>query len=708
MSGAYYLLNGELRFYFEAQNKTLQYNDQSTPVQNKEAQALLFALDNKDHFFTAEALAAHLWGQEAVDSDFFNKRGQAVNMISKLRRRMEKLKYKTPWLTTEENQGYQICCSVEYVSAEQIERKAKDIQQQSVKHHHRMNILRYGGSSAMLTVLLLIAIVLLLNAPELTVANTAPMPTLSGVSTEPKFSPDGRAIAFSYETRDERDQPRARIYLKLQRDINYRALSQGSFDQAPAFSPSGRQLAFHRWEDGLCEIRLLQLDEDYNKMGPDVQVAECNGHSQYSSITWRSEQVLFFTDQPSDDMPANIYQLDLSSREKSLYLAFEHEAIYTPGYYFVHFDQAGQNLFALEGEGYALTNVFHIAEDEEGKPLARPIKRVNVTLNSVAVYKDKLIFRDQDNQLKAFALDDPDEVSLIYANPLIPLQYPNISQTSQQITFTTGEYYQSKINRYDIHSGEHFEVIGSDFRLTRLKANDDELLVVTKETGLNQIQVYEGNTAHQLSSFKVNHHILALDASADKRWVAVNFADGTTLYARDQRGLTRVKHFDAMMLPSFSPSGQRLLLSVQSTADGTLSSLQEFDLSSYHQTGQIDPSGVDIPDAKFGVYYDKGIVYTPADRAGIYRFELGGSSNITAHVSPIHTMGFGVYDGYVYTVTQDKRIVKVNMETGVVESLPQRLHGNITLAQNSIFYISESLGNMDIVVADLVGKKLGK
>lgn len=225
----------------------------------------------------------------------------------------------------------------------------------------------------------------------------------------------------------------------------------------------------------------------------------------------------------------------------------------------------------------------------------------------------------------------------------MPVSFPSINAQGGKIAFVSGDYYQSQIHRYSLETGESDEVISSKFKLKLPKTSKKELLVTSKESGITQIYAYANNTRYQLSSFKVNRKIVDFVSSEDQQWLAIYFATSTTLYKRDSRGLSEVKRFSLMTHPAFSPSSQRLLLSDQSGIQAS-SRIVEYDLSGFNTTGLIDPTGLVVNDARFGVYHRLGIIYTPQDNQGIYVFSVGSNSLINGDIQPINSEGFGLTD----------------------------------------------------------------
>ncbi len=692
-SGAYYLIDGKVKFYFNQSQQFLQVGEETLPLQRREAQTLQFILDNQQDSIKADAIAVYLWGEGPVNDDYTNKKSQAITHVSRIRKRLEQLGLDNRWLETQGGQGYKVSCSAEFIDNEEQRIEALRHEAERQWRQKWFKIIKHSGLSALLTAAVFVAIYVVVTKPPITLSNVVQLQKLTGVSIAPRYSPSADAIAFSYQTNNDN----AKIYLKVDSDINYRALTSGHFDQSPAFSPSGRQLAYQRRTvQGECEIRLLRLDQDHNKVGSETKVAQCSTSGYLSSIEWLTEDRLLFTDKMPQTGLSGIYQVDLGNGDQSVYLAIDDPQYYGVGYYYMIYDPNSAALYVLDGEEWSKTNIYRFSQDK----VKTKITTIVDSLRSIAILGDSLLFKDLDNQLKTLSLADPQVVNRVYSDPLNPIDSPVVNSSQTKVAFVAGEYYQSRIRTLSLSTGIDAEIISSTFKLRLPKASKDEVLVTSRESGINQIYAYQNNVRQQLTDFNINQKIVNFASSTDKKWLAINFTDGTTLYKRNQRGLTEVKRFELLSYPDFSANGKRLLLSDLVGDDGP--TVIEYDLASYATSKEIEPTHIRLKKSKFAVYHQLGIIYVPADKPGVYLLTRNSDEVISEDVSPTTPEGFGLSDTHLYVAGREGKMVNVDLSSGQLTVMPDHLYGVFSIYQDQLFYIAEALGHTDIVVGNIV------
>jgi eukaryotic-like serine/threonine-protein kinase len=107
------------------------------------------------------------------------------------------------------------------------------------------------------------------------------------LTTQLSWSPDGKYLAFA---RGARDKEPSGIFLIAAQGGEARRLttSEGARDEAPALSPDGRRLAFHRF-NGLAShsLSVVDLDERMSPVAPARRLIE--GSASIDSLAWTSD-----------------------------------------------------------------------------------------------------------------------------------------------------------------------------------------------------------------------------------------------------------------------------------------------------------------------------------------------------------------------------------------------------------------------------------
>ena len=174
-------------------------------------------------------------------------------------------------------------------------------QQQKDKQEKKDRVLQSVKTAiawAMVGAVTLMAYIKINEKPSFTLDNIIQATSISGVSIEPALSPDGSAMVFSHKKESS-----SQIYLKVDANLNFQALTDSQYyDQVAAWSPSGRQLAFQRIGPQLCQIRVMQLDEQYQKPATTEKWRIATNTPYLSSISWETRRYFVFSPTPAPNM----------------------------------------------------------------------------------------------------------------------------------------------------------------------------------------------------------------------------------------------------------------------------------------------------------------------------------------------------------------------------------------------------------------------
>jgi serine/threonine protein kinase/Tol biopolymer transport system component len=131
-----------------------------------------------------------------------------------------------------------------------------------------------------------------------------PFTTLPGIVDNPKFSPDGKIVAFHWN---------GDIYVKqVRREGQLQLTSDPAWDSCPVWSPDGGEIAFVRVSGGVPSIYTVP-----SLGGAERKVYELRAPSGASALSWSPDgRWLAFSERSSVESPARIYLLSMDTRQK--------------------------------------------------------------------------------------------------------------------------------------------------------------------------------------------------------------------------------------------------------------------------------------------------------------------------------------------------------------------------------------------------------
>lgn len=679
MTEDYYLINGQIKFYFDIEHQFIEYKGSRESLEPKESQILKYILENtQDELIKSEAILDDNW-------EYWSDKKVLQKVLSTLRKKFKNIGVTENGFVAV-GTNYKINYNGELVNSTQ-----KQEEEKSALRHKIIDSTKTAVIWAFAGAIALFAVIKLNETPQYTIDNVIQATAISGVSVEPALSPNGEALAFTHKKDNS-----SRIYIKVDSNLNYQTLSEGFEDQVPSWSPSGKQLAFQRKDKNICEIRVVKLNSQYEIQGPSQLITTCSQHTGLSNLTWQSEDILFFTERFHAGSPYDIKKANLITGTVSDYFTYKNNKDYGgSGHYFIIYNHKLKSLFSLESPNWVVSNISRVNKDNTSST----IRKLGDTLLSFSIFEDQIIFKDLDNQLKSFPLNMPDKMSIVFKNPLKPIGYPVVSSSGNKIALVSGSVFRYDLLSYNLNNKTISEIISSNYQLRLPQGINQEILYVSDETGIYQIYSYTKDSRLQLTNFTENRRIVYFTQSRDKNWLAINFIDGTILYRRSPHGITEVKSFPLMSSPSFSMNSKRLLIKrlvSNDEPDGPSwkTELVEYDMKNFEETG------ITIKNASFGVYHDKGIIFVNNDRK-VKLFKLNEISSIYDGKSPLTPSLFAVNkDSIIISSTTDNAIA-VNIDTREVFKLPRKVEGSITSINDNIYFKHRSLGKMIIFTGDL-------
>lgn len=327
-----WLLDAEKRLLTPATASKTAESTQSTVLEPRVFALLVYFLTHPERTINRDELIEEVWEGTNVSES-------AINWtIAQLRKSLGDKATPRQYIQTLSKQGYQWLPSVKIIEEAHKSTTVIVDDQQPRKPSTPL----YLRQLAYLTAFALMAIlvgVLTQNSPtssetELLQGQIRPFTSLIGAERQPTFSPDGKWLAFTHY---QSEKGSTRLMIKpIKEDVEFiqynnqnQALPQSEISQRLlpeteigkpsrainnlAWAPHGKKLAYMRWQDGQCEIRLLSLNTQMQKTGDEV-VHSCHPDG-YSQVTWGIEaDVFYFTDR-LENQAYQVFRYDFKTQQ---------------------------------------------------------------------------------------------------------------------------------------------------------------------------------------------------------------------------------------------------------------------------------------------------------------------------------------------------------------------------------------------------------
>jgi hypothetical protein len=668
-----YLINDQVTFCFDLEEQYIACNDLKEILQLKEAQILKYMIDTDSN----DAIPSKL----ILDDNwtYWSDKRVLHKVLSNLRK-----KFKNIGLL--ENGFVAVGAEYKFNYHYQLIEKPQVKPVPSSALHDKINQAKGIKPIAVLTVLLLLIFTSIFtfytkDNDSFNLDSLLLTTPIEGVSTDPSLSPDGQRLAFTYR----RGVPDAGSQIVLSTDNNnqFTFLTQGHNDQTPSWSPSGTKIAFQRRTVSSCEILLIHLDEHFNKTAELETLADCNKNTSMTSITWKSEDELFFTKINKPGGPYEIFTINLNDKSTTPYFTYDEEKYTGVGHYFINYNTDHQSLFSLSSEDRKRSSFNRIVEQNQ----SNTIKIFDDRLWGIGFIKGQAVFIDLDNQLKAFSITNPNHFTTLLKNPLKKIAYPVISKNSQRIAMISGNTYRHNLLKMNLINHEVAEVLSSQTSITSPKSVGYNVYYQSAESGIHQIFVHNKKLNQQVTSFTHNREINYFVVSNDERWLAIDFMKGTEIYQLDENKVIFKTHFAQMHNPAFSHNNERILLSTKVT--NNKNNAEQSNIIEY-ALADLEKTGISIKNGYFGIYHNKGIVFVSTRRT-INLFNLNNITVISSNSAPTIPNLLAVNDKSIFVSSRNK-MIKIEIEGGQEIELPAVLDGEFDVNNLYVYFKKQRVG----------------
>jgi hypothetical protein len=671
----HYLINDQVTFCFDLEERYIECNGLKEMLQLKEAQILKYMIDNNGASISSKVILDDNWA-------YWSDKRVLHKVFSNLRK-----KFKTLGLS--EN-GF-VAIGAEY----QFNYNCQLIEESQVIPTVSINSKTTGFIALAVSTLLILILIsnFVFNEEDnqlITIDSLLLTTPIEGVSTDPSLSPDGRRLAFTYRKGSPDDG--SQIVLSTDNNNKFIFLTQNYNDQTPSWSPSGKKIVFQRRSPESCEVLLIHLDDNYNKKGKIESLADCNKHTVMTSFTWKSEHELFFTKRNKLFGPYVIFTINLMDKSTSAYFTYDENKYSGVGHYFIHYSSFHQSLFSLSSEDRRRSSFNKVGEQND----LSIIKVFDDALWGIGFIKGKAVFIDLDNQVKTFSMATPSQLTTILRNPLKKIAYPVISENSQRIAMISGHTYRHNLQRMNLKTHAISEVLSSQALLTSPKVAGNNIYYQSAESGIHQLYVNEDNINQQITSFTENREINYFVVSDDEQWLAIDFMDGTEIYQLDKNRVIFKTNFSNMHNPAFSKNNDRILLSTQTTNENN--NAEQSTIIEYH-INSAEKTGISIKNAYFGVYHNKGIIFISTDET-INLFRLNNITVIYSKSIPRTPNLFAVNDVSIF-VSNPKKMIEIDIESGQEKELAEQINGEIDVNNSTVYFRKQVVGSTMIYTSNI-------
>jgi Tol biopolymer transport system component/DNA-binding winged helix-turn-helix (wHTH) protein len=660
---SYYLLDEAVKYYPASQ----QVDNSFTVIQLTDFQhkLLVYFLENPEVTRTQGEISQLVWPNKVTTVDAFNKPLGAIRNALSNNAREKKNHYIKTWA----REGYSLGCSCTYVKGE---------------NGSRLWSKRVLAVCATV-VLIVLASTTLFTPAIYQVTNPIRLTSLQGIVTEPSLTDDGKYIAFTFYDVADKGQ----IFAKKLSERDHVVLTKGHTDKMPSWSPKGDKLVYQRSNINQCEIRLITFTSplviDKNQL-----IHRCSSTSFFVSFTWQSDNAFYFTDSTTKLGPKSIYLFNLKSGLSSLYLAPELDINNeSTGFARIAYQRTQDKLYIIQSPDWINTEV-HVYGDKKLVKLAS----IDVSLSSVGLFNDSFVYKDSRNRLM-LASQEQQSLTTEFNRPIL---HPVISQNARKIAYYVGHIYQWNVYSFNTKNQKKQQLTFDNAADRFPIKTADNLYYSSDFTGITQIYrqpVGSSNQPVQLTNFKINRRPTHISISPNGKVLAISYASGTDLHQIIENSLQPLATFETLIYPSFSPDSQKVMLT-QLSNQGRHASI-EYDLATRQ------PTGVNIPESRFAIYHQNGIIYAKTNEPGLYTSKNGTTRTINTLIKVFTPAHISVSNDALYaTDTIDNSVKKISLIGDEVTTLPITKAGQLYHYKGIIYYTLERLGESSIYVGDIV------
>lgn len=469
---------------------------------------------------------------------------------------------------------------------------------------------------------------------------------------ELRATANGDLLVFSHKPADGNNW---NLYAKRLGQEHYYQLTDGRFNDSHAvFSADKKRLAFNRHDGNSCKIMVAEIGHDSVGLTKLETAFSCIDELLSVSIAWAGENSLYLSYTDSLSKHYKIYSFDLTTKKL--------QAITSPtndsgDYYVTHSPASNMTIF-FRLVGGSKTEIWRY---DGQKKQSYKIASIPLVLLSAA-WTDKgrqLVIKTGNGQLSTLNIVSGEMKSLFRAN--YSISYP-FSINQQSIGYMRGSLWVKDIVRLDL-KGKSQNVITSSFSDYRpiYAQESGDIAFVSNRTGRSQIWLQTKNEELlQLTDFEESFRIADLTISQDGKLIAFTINTQLNIIDHNGKNIYITNRENLYQNPAFSEDGKNIYYSTYKN-DKWFIEIQS--LSELGKSKILTEGYVVMPCQMDNCFY-----YNHFEKPQFYRFANGSST---------------------YTGIDINNIQNPNQ---------------IALTEESIYYLSQHKGNIEIRSRNLITK----
>jgi len=284
-------------------------------VEPKIIEVLYYLASNADQVVSRQQLMDELWPAKVSD-------GAVSRVVGLLRKALKDSSESPEYIQTIAKKGYRLIAPVTTIDSnveadllqkfEYIAKGANDLAAPLTEKHPIKAVLMC------LLLMVIIGLVVQSISGDPVVKNlNIQQAKFSQQTSEPGFERDATLSVdqswLAYRHSKNANDP-YHLYLKILASQKVIQLTDTKMnDRVPAFSANKQRLAFFSKGLNQCHLNILNLDENGNPLETKT-LYKCGAVEHYSNLAWsKDNKSLFFTDRVSNDLPYQIYQLNIAT-----------------------------------------------------------------------------------------------------------------------------------------------------------------------------------------------------------------------------------------------------------------------------------------------------------------------------------------------------------------------------------------------------------